>query len=292
MSLGEVTTTSPKEWQTAAMLTSRFRDRYPLFKTTDGVHLAQLAGQEVREAEVEQDRLEEHGFESSLLHTFFEKASDHSKEFADILVFLFSYCQHKNLQPQFEAAWMRANGQGARSPIYDQLHELAVNLNEGDVDANVKHLLTYVISLSHHLPYSFSVIDAMTATIVKNQANRPERYYRNVDQQGRTLSEEDSRAKYAHTERALRMLRDYFGSPLLAEMHLPHQEQILDYRNSEVNLGLIAQRLEQQRQLMAVGLNETLRQVAADTQFNQPVLERRLRLAGAVEVPFPALHAA
>lgn len=277
------TLSHPKSWQQTARITEEFRSQRPVLQTTDGDHLLTLAAQEVDEAEEAH-----HLLESSLLFNFFDQATEHAKEIADVLVFLYSYSRHQKHQLAFEDAWHRANGQGAKSPIYDQLYDQALNLSEGDVDANLDHFLTYVMSLSKHLPYAFSVTDAIEATLKKNFANRPEEYYQMQDRFGRPFTPDEIAAKQKHTEAALRLLRNHYGSPLQTWMHEFHRVRILDFANSELNLALIQETIQEQEGLMAIGLNQLLRKTPLEKPAQPTVLFRQLELAGAVPLTYPA----
>lgn len=262
-------------WQQAAELNHAWRDRYPNLGLVDRMmgsnRLPHLSAQEVRETEQEQN------FEGTLLYNFWH----HAQELTDVTVFLYSFCLAEGIMPDYQEAWSRANGQGTKSPIYDQLYDKALNLNVGNVKANVTDFLKYVMSLSQHLPESMSIVEGMQSVITKNSANRPVEYYGVNDQEGRRLSDDQIIAKYQHTEAILRLLRNHYGSPLQAWMHQPFKNLILDFTQSEKNLSLAHEQLATQDRVMATQMYLALREVTAPT-IPQPQMEKKLLRAGAV----------
>ncbi len=235
---------------------TRWRDQLVTVKAADAFqppeHLPRLSVGEIDETEAE------HLLEGTLLYHFFE----HAKELCDVLVFLFSYCVKHNILPDFIDAWSRANGQGAKSPVYDQLREKALNLNEGNIEHNVQDFLLYVVSLSRHLPQVFDIVQVMDVVIKKNSANRDVRYYTGYGSDGKLLTPEQLVAKYHHVEKMLKFLRKKYRATLEPWMHEPYADLIEDFENSDAAMEILKQRLAQADQRLVAELQPRLRQPA------------------------------
>jgi len=237
-------------------------------------HLSLLLAKEVKEAEGAHT-------EELLLPAM----AEHHKEIVDTLVFLYSFCMRHGIMPDFERVLGQVNGQGARSGVYDVLYQMALNLHEGNKEQNVEAFLVQALSLSQHTPHvPMNVERVMTAVTQKNTANRPSQYYSALDEKGQPLSREEQVARYDHTEKCLRMIRDFYHATLQPWMHEAHEDLIFDFRHSEKNIALLKQRLQEQSRVIASHISHSLR--VESGQSVQPLhqIHHQLLTAGAVAI--------
>ncbi len=239
-------------------------------------HLPRLLANEVLEAK-----------EAHVEALLYLQMAAHHQEIGDVFVVAYSFCMRYGIMPDFKHILGQVNGQGARSGVYDSQYEIAVNLHEGDQEKNVEAFLALALSLSHHTPHGSMDIPAVMHKVTrKNTANRPEQYYSSFDFSGKKLTLEELVMRYDHTEKCLRIIRDFYNSTLQSWMHQQHADLILDFRNSENNVALLKLRLEEHRRIVGSTVVSHLRASADDkgTLKNGTIFQSQLRAAGAVSL--------
>lgn len=236
-------------------------------------YLSELLAREVIEAE-------EAHTETLLL----PQMAGHRREIADTLVVLFSFCMRHGIMPDFRRVMGQVNGQGARSGIYEALYEVAVNLHEGNQEKNIEAFLALALSLSHHTPNgSMDIPAVMHEVTVKNSANRPAQYYSSIDVSGKKLTPEELVMRYDHSEKCLRIIRDFYNATLQSWMHQQHADLILDFRKSESNIALLKFRLEEHRRIVGSAVVSHLREGVNGKELKGGrVFQSQLQAAGAV----------
>lgn len=268
--------THHRVWQKVFEVSRDWRQGYPAMMRTDqeasrSQRLPTFIFLEVIEAAIE------HGQEGTTSYDF--KA--HAKEIVDVLVFVSAFCQVNGIQPDFETAVGYANGQGAKSDIYEKLMMAALEIRQGNIEANVNHLLTLIISLGQHLPQSWDPALYAQKVVAKNAANRPRRLYADRGQAGERLSSEAVMAKSAHTEALLRKLRNHYGSPLQKWMSQSMDDLFENYHETDVCLKTLTDRIRQQDALVTQYI---FNQLINGHILNLPQheIDTKLRIAGAV----------
>lgn len=236
-------------------------------------HLSRLLAREVVEAE-----------EAHTEKLLFPQLAEHRREVADTLVVLYSFCMRHGIMPDFNHILGQVNGQGARSGIYNELSEIAVNLHEGTQETNVEAFLALALSLSHHTPNgSMDIPAVMHEVTLKNTANRPAQYYSSIDVSGKKLTPEELVMRYDHAEKCLRIIRDFYNSTLQSWMHQQHADLILDFRKSESNVALLKLQLEEHRRIIGSAVVSHLRTSIDDKALKSgKVFQSQLQATGAV----------
>lgn len=236
-------------------------------------HLSRLLAREVIEAE-----------EAHTEKLLFSQMAEHRREVADTLVVLYSFCMRHGIMPDFKRVMGQVNGQGARSGIYHELYEIAINLHEGKQETNVEAFLALALSLSHHTPNgSMDIPAVMHEVTLKNTANRPAQYYSSIDVSGKKLTPEELVMRYDHSEKCLRIIRDFYNATLQSWMHQQHADLILDFRKSESNIALLKFRLEEHRRIVGSAVVSHLREGVNGKELKGGrVFQSQLQAAGAV----------
>jgi len=145
----------------------------------------------------------------------------------------------------------RANGQGNRSGVFDQMLELAGRTGESKTITQalpeITQLFTLCVSAWNHMFLDWKPIPLAREKMEVNAANYWAEFFSSTGANGRPLTAEEQLAKYEHVFRALRLVRQAYGRPpagLLPKHYLPHAVLIQDYRNSADALKLLTVELE------------------------------------------------
>lgn len=166
-------------------------------------------------------------------------SKDWWKELADILVFLKSIQQR--LKPNFsvEGTLFSVDGQyvGSLAPMKEQL----ANLSSGNIEHNLKHFITEILSMLKHLDQGtqakvyLRVQYLIQEMQVKLNGNKESVFY----QLEPGMTEDDIDKKYEHTNKALRILRSFLlevtGQETVLQAWITKffAEEIEDWRGSD-----------------------------------------------------------
>jgi len=176
-------------------------------------------------------------------------SKDWWKELADILVFLKSIQQR--LKPNFsiEGTLFSVNGQyaGSLAPMKEQL----ANLSSGNIEHNLKHFITEILSMLKHLDQGTQAKVYLRVQYLiqemqgKLNGNKESGFY----QLEPGMTEDDIAKKYEHTNQALRILRSFLlevtgqETVLQAWVTKFFAEEIRDWRDSAEALKRLVEKI-------------------------------------------------
>lgn len=171
-------------------------------------------------------------------------------ELADYGFMLLSAAHNLGVKVDFDRARRLANGHATRSDIFDVMKEVAKNLPDDELGKNLERQFTLWFSLLAHAPHQIDIQQELQRTADKNgtemAGNYPAIYFQATDKDGHPIPAEEMAAAYEHVRLGLRAIRKQVRRPegLLPVDHLPHQDLLRDFRNSEA-LVILRSRLNQ-----------------------------------------------
>jgi hypothetical protein len=248
---------SPTEIEKIILKISLGREALPAIMANDRVNTLALFNYLVGEVHEAWERAEQ------LIAELDEQDSDSSqekikflikeqaKELIDVLVFVVSIFEMKNIpHPVMDIAYspVSLNGAGQDYDFYQETVTVAEMINDGNIESNLIHLFSLVLSRLKHLPGDFDLNELTDEVLSKNRNNRPEIYYSDIGIDGRQLTLEEQGQRYLHNEIALRMLRKHFNRingevvsdlPLEPWMHNLFRGQILNFERGEEGIKII-----------------------------------------------------
>lgn len=244
---------------------------------THADHLSTRIAREVLEVRDEHNR-EEDEFDLEKLHL----------ELADIFVYIASFCKVRGIHADTQQMTKSVNRQRRDSPVYDKMLEIAWNLDSNGRIMDVHTLFTLALSLGVHSSQPINVPHVMERVTRKNTLNRPAQYYSAHGLKGELLTREQLILRYYHSEAALRLIRDHYGSNLEPWMHMPFANLILDFEGDATNIAKLCAALKDEENATAQMVMSVLRSKTpsfAEHMFNNAPPSRFYRgllLNGAV----------
>ncbi|MEX0895569.1 MAG: hypothetical protein WDZ94_01360 [Patescibacteria group bacterium] len=174
-----------------------------------------------------------------------------SGEIRDVIVFCLAFHRWLVGDTKPSDTMRYVNGFGKESAAFEKVREQAVEIQESPnlvaVNSIFPELLGRVYSIAFHSPEGIKVFLDFADTVNKVLSNYPPEVFSGVDPDtGRPINSANVLLMFDHASKAMRLIRkNYPGDFVLPEHWQPFLKHILDFRNSEVALGLIKVGLEQ-----------------------------------------------
>lgn len=166
-------------------------------------------------------------------------------EFDDIAVYYFSWLGTYAPDVDMLATVHTANGYGSHSAAMDQLTPVILDSADDPVRA-VPEVINRLASIGMHMPVPYVAFEGMDRTVHKVLSNRhPLLYTEYCPILHRPLVDEELVLKYQHLERGTRMIRKAVDRTLQPSDWQPFYWQLVDWTRSSDNLGIIANKLQE-----------------------------------------------
>jgi len=214
-------------------------------------------------------------------------------EMIDILIFLMITFRVTGFRPDFSlSAQTPANYKEVSLKIEMLLAECNQMIERLDF-AQLERMFLIWRELAEYFSIDFNISMLMMHKLTENGWNRPAEYYQVYDQDFRAMSDEEIFAKFEHTEKCLRIIRDHFSlllgrkTPLYKWMHQPFTHVILDFQNSTAAIAQLQYELNQSQPIYLEMLKKTVNGSGYQTLSAQELSDLAV-IAGGVVLPDPA----
>ncbi len=203
---------------------------------------------------------------------------DQVTEWIDVLIYMLIIFKETKLYPDLG---LLTTAQAVRSDptkLITLMIERLTEMESGVTQAKLDQIMEVWQMMAAYLPAELNVTLAVLIKLLTNGWNRPEKYYHNYDETGKKLTEAEMHERYLHSERCLRLIRDYFAKVcgkkvrLYWWMHRPFAKYILEFRNSRESIAALQMALANSASLY----QDMLFEAASDSGFSQ---EERILLA-------------
>lgn len=193
-------------------------------------------------------------------------SADLIAELTDIFIFLDIALSEigVDLEQSYPAAKTRAE----IAAYIEDLASASQSLSGGISKLKIEEIYSLLHAIADSLPAIYDPYSQVRKKSRINGLNRPKRYYQDQKKfDSKTLTDEEIYAKFLHTEKCLRLIRNYFSkiigekTSLFSWMHQPFEDLILDFVHSEEALANLKLSLENSRALYQDLLRDRLRRI-------------------------------
>lgn len=241
---------SPEQFDKALKEVQRLRQSRPVLNVADhelaSASLPYLVGKllgELREY-IEACEQECEGVSSQ------EAVHNQVAEWMDVLIYLLIIFKETKIYPDLGLLTTVQSEAHRPDNLIAAMQACLLVMEQGITRQKLDHVMEIWQLVAAYLPPDLRVAVAVANKQVHNGWNRPRAYYQDHDATGQRLTEAEIHDRYYHSERCLRLIRDYFTRvcgrkvELYSWMHQPFAKYILDFRHSKASYESLRWALE------------------------------------------------